>query len=75
MPGEVDSLVLQLLEWLDRAPRTYTQVMDAWRSTCPRLSIWEDAQAEGLVRVDERTIVQLTDRGREMLEKSRLRIG
>jgi len=26
--------------------------MKAWRSSCPRLSVWEDALLEGLVRFD-----------------------
>ena len=40
-------LTTQLLEWLDRAPRTYDETMAAWRTSCPRFPIWEDALADG----------------------------
>lgn len=43
MPIENKPLVLDLLEWLAREPRPYREVMDAWRTSCPRLPIWEDA--------------------------------
>lgn len=43
-----DSLVLDLLEWIAHAPRPYPEVMEAWRTSCPRLSVWEDAEAAGL---------------------------
>ena len=41
-------LTIQFLEWLSERPRTYGDVMDAWRTSCPRLSIWEDALSAGL---------------------------
>lgn len=47
------ALTLQLLEWLTYRPRTYAEVIDAWRTTCPRLSIWEDACCEGLIDCDQ----------------------
>lgn len=43
------SLTLQLLEWVAERPRTRSELMEAWKSTCPRLSIWEDACADGLL--------------------------
>jgi hypothetical protein len=46
------ALTIQLLEWLAKQPRTHSEIMDAWRTTCPRLSIWEDACIEGLVDKD-----------------------
>jgi hypothetical protein len=45
-------LTLQFLAWVADGPRTYGEAMDAWRSTCPRLSIWEDAVRDGLVRLE-----------------------
>lgn len=36
-------LVRDLLEWLDRQPRTYAAVIDGWRTSCPRLPVWEEA--------------------------------
>ena len=45
-------LWLQMLAWLDEAPRSYGETMNAWRTSCPRLSIWEDALGDGLVKVE-----------------------
>ena len=47
-PG-APGLLLQFLAWVDARPRTYGETMDAWRTSCPRLSVWEDALGEGLV--------------------------
>jgi hypothetical protein len=44
-------LLMQFLEWIAAHPRSYRETMEAWRSSCPRLSIWEDALADGLVQV------------------------
>ncbi len=44
-----DSLVRDLIEWVDREPRAYVEVIDAWRTSCPRLTIWEDAVDRGFV--------------------------
>jgi hypothetical protein len=49
---ENKALVLDLVEWVARAPRPYPEVMDAWRTSCPRLPIWEDANALGFVRCE-----------------------
>jgi len=46
-----ESLVLDLLEWIGAMPRTYTDVMRVWRTSCPRLAIWEDALDAGYVTV------------------------
>jgi hypothetical protein len=62
----VDSLTLQLLEWLADHPRTYAETMDAWKSSCPRLTVWEDALAEGFVRVERQHVV-LTATGEKLL--------
>ena len=73
MPEAVSSTTLDLLSWLSDRPRTYDETMDAWRTSCPRLSIWEDALEDGLVRVkrsaDGRAdaAVMLTARGRAAL--------
>lgn len=45
------SLLLQFLSWVAAQPRTYGETMDAWRTSCPRLSIWEDATADGLIEL------------------------
>jgi D-3-phosphoglycerate dehydrogenase len=45
----VDALVLDLLEWIGPDPRPYEDVLDAWRTSCPRLPVWEEANARGFV--------------------------
>ena len=44
-----DSLVLDLLEWIGPGPRPYGEVLEAWRTSCPRLPVWEEANSRGLV--------------------------
>jgi hypothetical protein len=72
---DIEPLILDLLEWLDKEPRPYVDVMDAWRTSCPRLSVWEDTVDRGLVarrRLNgQDAIVQLTDGGREFLRRKR----
>jgi hypothetical protein len=48
----MSTLTEQFLIWVADRPRTYADAMEAWRSTCPRLSIWEDAVRDGLVRLE-----------------------
>lgn len=62
----VSLLAVQFLAWIAAAPRTRADVMDAWRSTCPRQSVWEDSVIDGLVAFDA-GIVILTARGRDIL--------
>jgi D-3-phosphoglycerate dehydrogenase len=45
----VEALILDLLEWLGPTPRPYAEVMDAWRTSCPRLPVWEEANDRGLI--------------------------
>jgi hypothetical protein len=45
--NDLDPLILDLLEWIGREPRSYADVIDAWRTSCPRLTVWEDAMARG----------------------------
>ena len=49
MTTETKALVLDFVEWVAARPRPYTDVMEAWRTSCPRLTIWEDAVDQGLV--------------------------
>jgi hypothetical protein len=49
MSDPVEPLVLDLLEWLRREPRLYSEVMEAWRTSCPRLPVWEEANSRGFV--------------------------
>jgi hypothetical protein len=66
-------IMLQFLAWVADRPRNYRDTMEAWHSTCPRLSVWEDAIIEGLVRLENNAdrAVKLTSRGSEILEKSK----
>lgn len=67
-------LVLDLLEWIAAKPRDYGEVMDAWRTSCPRLPVWEDTVDSGLVErvsMGSMTLIQLTDAGRNLLTRNR----
>ena len=50
MTETTDALVLDLVEWIGREPRLYSEVIETWRTSCPRLTIWEDAVDRGYVR-------------------------
>ena len=74
MISAVDSLILDLLEWLAKGERGYAEVMDAWRTSCPRLPVWEDANDRGLVateNVNGRLVVGITRAGRALLAERR----
>jgi len=45
----VDALILDLLEWLGPHPRPYAEVIEAWRTSCPRLPVWEEANERGFI--------------------------
>ena len=64
----VTAPTLQLLAWIAEQGRTYRETMEAWQTSCPRLTVWEDALADGLVRV-ERGNVALTAAGTELLSE------
>ena len=49
MTETTDALVLDLVEWVAREPRLYSEVIETWRTSCPRLTIWEDAVDRGYV--------------------------
>ena len=71
---ENKSLVLDLLEWIAPQPRPYDEVMAAWRTSCPRLPVWEDALESGFVVCERRSaslVVSLTLAGRTFLESER----
>jgi hypothetical protein len=67
------ALALQFLAWVGERPRTYAEAMEAWRTSCPRLSVWEDCRDAGLVAVRPRAggmptaAVELTATGAELL--------
>jgi hypothetical protein len=49
-PDPVDSLVLDLLEWIGAESRPYGEVLEAWRTSCPRLPVWEEANDRGFIK-------------------------
>ncbi len=73
MNATLTPLTLDFLEWLAIRPRPYSEVMDAWRTSCPRFTIWEDAVDNGFVARRwnvEILLVDLTERGRAFLRES-----
>ena len=66
-------LMIQFLNWVTERPRNHADAMDAWKSSCPRLTVWEDATIEGLVTVEPgpEKRVSLTAAGRRMLDGAR----
>jgi hypothetical protein len=69
--SSLDALILDLLEWIGPDAKPYSTVMEAWRTSCPRLTVWEDANDRGFVerRSDKErgAVVSLTALGREFL--------
>ena len=66
----VEALILDLLEWVTKRDRIYEEVMEAWRTSCPRLPVWEEANDRGLVvreNVNGGCMVRITPSGRDLL--------
>ena len=79
MPDTVDTLILDLLEWLGPAPRPYAEVMEAWRTSCPRLPVWEDANDRGFVERHHEPgrgpVISVSANGAEHLRRHRVTAG
>ena len=72
MHAPVSPLALEFLTWISIRPRTYAETMEAWRSTCPRNTVWEDALIDGLIQIESggamnQSEVTITPRGRAIL--------
>jgi hypothetical protein len=70
----VETLIIELLEWIGPDARPYAEVQEAWRTSCPRLPIWEDAMAAGyldtrVAGASER-LVAVSASGRRLLARS-----
>ncbi len=69
-----EPLILDFLEWLAREPRPYAEVMETWRTSCPRLTIWEDCLDRGFIVREkgdrQAAVVVLTVLGRQRLDQS-----
>ncbi|WP_046866656.1 hypothetical protein [Microvirga massiliensis] len=74
MSDELDPLVRDLVEWLANEPRRYREMMEAWRTSCPRLTVWEEALDRDFLErrvVEGQAFVFVTDRGEAFLRASR----
>jgi hypothetical protein len=73
MAETADALVLDLVEWIAREPRLYSEVIATWRTSCPRLTIWEDAVDRGYVERETTTgfglLVTVTEDGEKLLRE------
>jgi hypothetical protein len=72
MADTVDALILDLLDWLLVRDRTYEEVMEAWRTSCPRLPVWEDANDRGLITREEvngNYVIRVTSSGHALLSQ------
>jgi hypothetical protein len=74
MQAEPSLIMIQFLQWVAARPRNREDVMEAWRSSCPRFPVWEDARAEGLIRQrggeSGEHRVELTRRGEAALRRA-----
>lgn len=75
MSDTVDTLILDLLEWIGPDPRSYDEVLEAWRTSCPRLAVWEDANDRGFITrhhaLGHGALVSVSPAGVEHLRKHR----
>jgi hypothetical protein len=74
MTDTIDALIFDLLEYVACKERRYSEVMEVWRTSCPRLPVWEEANERRLitrVRANGQTVVQITAAGAALLEKRR----
>jgi hypothetical protein len=65
-PPTVTAPTVQLLAWVAEQSRSYAETIEVWKTSCPRLAVWEDALADDLVRIDRRCVL-LTAAGRDLL--------
>jgi hypothetical protein len=73
MAETLEPLILDFLEWIALEARPYAEVMDAWRTSCPRLPVWEDSVDRGFVArrtAGGRQLIDVTPLGRRFLEQN-----
>ncbi|MGH6872750.1 MAG: hypothetical protein ACREHE_14710 [Rhizomicrobium sp.] len=70
MPDTLEPLIADFVAWVAKEDRPYLEVMDAWRTSCRRLPVWEEANARGLVTrlrgADGTAMVTATAAGRAL---------
>lgn len=75
MSDTVDTLILDLLEWIGPDHRPYAEVLEAWRTSCPRFPVWEDAIDRGFIARDHvpgrGALVSVSAAGADHLRKHR----
>ena len=74
MTDTVDNLVLDLVEWVGRSEHTYEETIEAWRTSCPRLPVWEEAWDRGFVQTalaNDGVVVRATPQGLAYLKVKR----
>jgi hypothetical protein len=75
MSESVEHLILDLMEWIGPTPRPYAETMDAWRTSCPRLPVWEEATDRGFIErhwePGKPAVVSVTPAGVEHLRRHR----
>lgn len=74
----VEALVVDLLEWIGPGSRPYAEVMNAWRTSCPRLPVWEEADERGFIQrrlQDGQSMISVTERGRAFVAERRRAAG
>ena len=75
MSKVVDALILDLLEWIGPNSRPYAEVIEAWRTSCPRLPVWEEANEQGFLahhhQPGQVTYISVSALGVEHLRKNR----
>jgi len=70
MASSHEHLTLQMLEWIVEQPRQYRDIVAVWKTSCPRLAIWEDACAAGLIEMNpQTTLVSVSRSGQELLRR------
>lgn len=73
MSDPVEALILDLLEWIGSQPRAYSEVIDAWRTSCPRLPVWEEANERGFIERNHQeglgTFISVTALGSAYLDQ------
>jgi hypothetical protein len=71
----IEALILDLLEWIGPHARPYREVIEAWRTSCPRLPVWEEANRRGLLEYDQaegsEAVVAVSGLGAECLRQCR----
>jgi D-3-phosphoglycerate dehydrogenase len=68
----VEALILDFLDWVKARDRSYEDTLDAWRTSCPRLPVWEEANDRGLIVRDEAgriSMIRLTPAGLALLKR------